>query len=1178
MKFSKLRFEKIGPFDNTALDFSEGNYGLHIIYGSNEAGKSSALRYIQWLLFGIPVQNSDNFKHKHPSFLIESTLTTKDKTNHTFFRRKKTKDPLVDEKGSDATAQLTRLIQGLTKDNFDLLFGINHAQLRSGGCQFLEGKVEIAKLIFEAGTGVSNLNKIIKSLQTRSEDIYKKNKNATSELNILLRTASVNLESLNSNKLNLKDYEMASANVIESEMQLTRADGVRETLIIGESNIKEILDALPELSRYKTAAQVLQELHNIPEISEVYNQKYEGAYIGHLSSSAILRNQAENVAGIQANLRSINPNQLILESQNEIEDLNKTLGVFTNHLSDIPKRQNEKAQAENQALQLIKDYFPQNSFDNITDLAIDQNTKTQIQENGEQITKLKTQIDGLETNILDKLAQIELQKKKNREFETHPKLAEIQSSLTSIKANKLTPQDIDLLFPNLQTQINKAEGKLKLLPHQALSKQEFLQIRLPSLSEVQKFFKLFSDHEIQKSNLLTSVQGKNGALGSKQKSLEELQKNSNNLSIETLKKMRIFRNLAWDQVENILSGKVGIIPEEIKSAFDKATNPREAFLLLSLQVDHYTDQLLAVADQVGQANQLTADCLGLQKELEELKNQHKQNLEIQSKLNSDWQNLWANCKITSPGSPKEMQDWLIKADTLQNELIELDASEKSFNIKKLEQLPAFNNLISITCSNLGDFATALLKAEEVLKLESTKKAKKDLNIEQYEQYDSEYKSIQKNLINKKEQLNKIMELWSKLMLGLNLKNDSSSSNANAHLDALTKIQSYLKTRLETSDRISKMEELNKGIQKRVSTVLDKISLPILATEHSQIPITIATLATKLAAENKEVNRKNQFKEDLEKAEVKLNESKKAAQENEEILTPLAKLLGNISVDQITREHFNSISKKMQNLKALADSKNKLVEKAAGKNFDFFIEELEKVNPSVLKAELERIKTESEELQKIRDALIANRESTQIILKSFKDKSGANDLSSEREFLKIQCLEKTKEFAQLILAKIVLEKTIENYRNNNENPILKKACSYLKTLTNGAFTSFEPDEDSEGKFLALKKTDESFLNFRATNLNFNTGASYLSDGTADQLFLALRLAGIETNLDKLEEPMPVILDDILVNFDDDRALSTLRCLAEFSNKTQVILFTHHQHLQKLVSASNFADKVFMHKMG
>jgi uncharacterized protein YhaN len=67
---------------------------------------------------------------------------------------------------------------------------------------------------------------------------------------------------------------------------------------------------------------------------------------------------------------------------------------------------------------------------------------------------------------------------------------------------------------------------------------------------------------------------------------------------------------------------------------------------------------------------------------------------------------------------------------------------------------------------------------------------------------------------------------------------------------------------------------------------------------------------------------------------------------------------------------------------------------------------------------------------------------------------------------------------------------------------------------------------------------------------------MSDGTRDQLFLALRSAYIE-NYCKTAV-CPVILDDVLMAFDDDRTVATFRALQELSRKTQVLVFTHQQH--------------------
>jgi uncharacterized protein YhaN len=69
---------------------------------------------------------------------------------------------------------------------------------------------------------------------------------------------------------------------------------------------------------------------------------------------------------------------------------------------------------------------------------------------------------------------------------------------------------------------------------------------------------------------------------------------------------------------------------------------------------------------------------------------------------------------------------------------------------------------------------------------------------------------------------------------------------------------------------------------------------------------------------------------------------------------------------------------------------------------------------------------------------------------------------------------------------------------------------------------------------------------------------MSDGTRDQLFLALRLASLEHRLEK-SEPIPFIVDDILINFDEDRTRAALQALGRLGTKNQVLLFSHHQQV-------------------
>jgi uncharacterized protein YhaN len=87
---------------------------------------------------------------------------------------------------------------------------------------------------------------------------------------------------------------------------------------------------------------------------------------------------------------------------------------------------------------------------------------------------------------------------------------------------------------------------------------------------------------------------------------------------------------------------------------------------------------------------------------------------------------------------------------------------------------------------------------------------------------------------------------------------------------------------------------------------------------------------------------------------------------------------------------------------------------------------------------------------------------------------------------------------------------------------------------------------------------------------------MSDGSRDQLFLSLRLGGLAKYIEA-NGPMPFIVDDVLVHFDDDRSAAALVSLGELSKETQVIFFTHHRHLVELAEAHVDPKLLFVHSL-
>ena len=74
-------------------------------------------------------------------------------------------------------------------------------------------------------------------------------------------------------------------------------------------------------------------------------------------------------------------------------------------------------------------------------------------------------------------------------------------------------------------------------------------------------------------------------------------------------------------------------------------------------------------------------------------------------------------------------------------------------------------------------------------------------------------------------------------------------------------------------------------------------------------------------------------------------------------------------------------------------------------------------------------------------------------------------------------------------------------------------------------------------------------------------SGLSSGAEDQLFLALRVAAVEDYVGRAVA-LPFIADDLFVDFDDERAAAGFEVLGQLAQRTQVLFFTHHEHLVEI----------------
>ena len=129
----------------------------------------------------------------------------------------------------------------------------------------------------------------------------------------------------------------------------------------------------------------------------------------------------------------------------------------------------------------------------------------------------------------------------------------------------------------------------------------------------------------------------------------------------------------------------------------------------------------------------------------------------------------------------------------------------------------------------------------------------------------------------------------------------------------------------------------------------------------------------------------------------------------------------------------------------------------------------------------------------------------------------------------------------------LNKTQESYEAGKQPLILDRANQFLQTMTGGKY-SLQLSEN--GKDISII---DSQLREKDPKI--------WSSGTGDQVYLAVRLA-MALSFGEQVEPLPIVLDDIFVRFDETRQKETLRFLLDLGKDQQIFLFTCHARTMKI----------------
>lgn len=155
------------------------------------------------------------------------------------------------------------------------------------------------------------------------------------------------------------------------------------------------------------------------------------------------------------------------------------------------------------------------------------------------------------------------------------------------------------------------------------------------------------------------------------------------------------------------------------------------------------------------------------------------------------------------------------------------------------------------------------------------------------------------------------------------------------------------------------------------------------------------------------------------------------------------------------------------------------------------------------------------------------------------------LQNQLEAKKEQLRNGAREWATLALALNMLDQAKAQYEKNRQPHVFQAAGRMFSKITEGVYQGVEKPLESED--FRIVQRDGSYMN-----------PVQLSRGTREQLYLAMRFGLIE-DYETRAEPLPIVMDDVFVNFDDTRREHVLDILREFSRERQVLILSCHQHL-------------------
>ena len=1157
MRFRRLGLIRYGHFTDIGLEFPGRPADFHVIFGGNEAGKSTALAAVEDLLFGIPVHSPYGFLHDYQHMRIGGHVESRNDSLEVI-RRKGNTNVLLASDGSPIEGgenALTRYVP-VDRSTFTRMFCLDHGRLRAGGQELLDARDDTGQILFAAAAGVSGLRKRVEKLSSEAAEQWAPRKSNKRKFYIAkekydearkdLREHLVSAEKWREKKNALENAKAAHASVNDRfrRLEIERNRQQRIRLVFHEVRKTQNLDR--EIAN-------LGDVVWLPDDAAEKVRKAEEAGIRAEARITAIQKQKSDAEKI---LNEFSIDEDLVAREDDIRRLHERRIEVRNEQQDLPKR---KAELNAEVISLLANAREFGWVESDAEALIE---KLPARGDVAVLRLLLDKLGGIEADMRNSeqayRESVDVTEQRTRELEQLPHPVEVtrlSRATEVVREQGDLGERVTAAEEVLKTAQERVDRRMDDLNPGGTSEASLATADIPLRAEIADFRERFRDQKLRSRDLSRSETETRQELERFEVDLRQMKQDENIVSRDVLISARSHRDRLWRKIDpRAESGLPDVIDGGLPSDLDHEDLPG-SFEAAMKRAD-------ALADRIFDHAEAVARMVELARKIEKLKLVSNQIQDIRKstdaegrRLDEEWRATWRTLPF-NPSSPDGMLEWCTARAHVLDAIAAREEARRNLGACRDNERKARELLLTeLEATGVDVKEYGLETLAEIVRLcrqqcdrqEGTAQARSRIK-DDLEDSRRDVARRERDLRGAKESLDTWQKKWVRALGNLGLPGSTEPEAANTFLEILDRMrESASRIHSLQHDRINKIEADLADFGRSVDDLTTEIApdLKVLKPDTA-----VLELERRLDRARNDKKARDGRKAEIEALQEQIAEIRKEQQVSADSISPL---MATAQVE--SREALKEATDLSDRKRLLEYDRRETVERlsksSGGIPFEQLASECEGENIDEVVAREEEIKSELEDLRRqLTDkATLLAHASTEFEFVGGDDRVAV--AAAKKEEAAAEMRDAADQYIRVRTAERLLRWAIDRYRREKQAPLLGRAGELFGIATLGSFESLrvEFDQQDRAVLAGARPGGERVV------------VSGMSDGTVDQLYMALRVAAVEDYLEQSDE-MPFVADDLFINFDDERSAAGFRLLGELSKKTQVLFFTHHEHLVEI----------------